>query len=186
MGKRDNKTITIGSAIPYLMEYTDTIPTIEEICKDEYLLGYIKSGAAVEYTEETLEEKDDLGRVSKIITTSEEARVKMGLLTFNGESLQKLVDRCKVEIDKEKNRRVTKIGGHGNAQGKYYALCLHNIDKVDGDIWVLIVGRNTAGFSLTLAADEGSVIEPEFKAMPHDDNGTLIQYVEQLPEGATT
>lgn len=186
MGKRDNKTITIGSAIPYLMEYTDTIPTIEEICKDEYLLGYIKSGAAVEYIEETTPEGDDMGFVSKIITTKEEAKVKMGLLTFNGESLQKLVDRCKVDIDKDKNRRITKIGGQGNAQGKYYVLCLHHIDKVDGDIWVMVVGRNSAGFSLTLAPDEGSVIEPEFAAMAQDEDGTLILYIEQLPEGTTT
>lgn len=186
MPKRDKKTITIGSAIPYLMDYTDVVPEIEDICKDEYLLGYIKSGAAVEYTEETMEEKDDMGFVSKIITTSEEALVKMGLLTWNGETLQKLIDRCKVELDEEKNRRITKIGGQGNTQGKYYALCLHHIDKNDGDLWLLIVGRNTAGASLTLAPDEGTLVEPEFKAMPQDESGTLIKLVEQLPETAST
>ena len=179
MGKRDNKTITIGSAIPYLMPYVDTVPTEDEICVEENLLGYIKSGAAVEYTEETYEEKDDLGRVSKIITTTEEALVKMGLITWNGNSLQKLVDRCKVtETD---GKRITKIGGAGNAQGKYYVLCLHHPDPVDGDLYVLIVGRNTAGFTLTLATDEGTLIEPEFKAMPQDEDGTLIQLIEELP-----
>ena len=179
MGKRDNKTITIGSAVPYLMPYTDTVPEVDDICKDEYLLGYIKSGAAVTYTEETYEEKDDLGKVSKIITTTEEALVKLGLITWNGESLQKLVDRCKVTT--AAGKRITKIGGAGNAQGKYYVLCLHHIDPVDGDLWVIIVGRNTAGFTITLATDEGSLVEPEFKAMPQDDDGTLIQLVEELP-----
>ena len=72
MGKRDNKTITIGSALPYLIPYVDEVPTVEEICKEENLLGYIKSGAAVEYSEEAHEEKDDLGRVSKIVTINEE------------------------------------------------------------------------------------------------------------------
>lgn len=179
MGKRDNKTITIGSAVPYIMPYTDTIPEIDEICKDEFLLGYIKSGAAVEYTEETYEEKDDLGKVSKIITTTEDALVKLGLITWNGTSLQKLVDRCKVT--ESAGKRITKIGGAGNAQGKYYVLCLHHIDPVDGDLYVLIVGRNTAGFTLTLATDEGTLIEPEFKAMPQDEDGTLIQLIEELP-----
>lgn len=179
MGKRDNKTITIGSAIPYLMPYVDTVPTEDEICVEENLLGYIKSGAAVEYTEETYEEKDDLGKVSKIITTTEEALVKLGLITWNGESLQKLVDRCKVTTSAGK--RITKIGGAGNAQGKYYVLCLHHPDPVDGDLYVLIVGRNTAGFTLTLATDEGTLIEPEFKAMPQDEDGTLIQLIEELP-----
>ncbi len=179
MGKRDNKTITIGSALPYLQLFTDTLPTVEDICKEANLLGYIKSGAAVTYSEETYEEKDDLGRVSKIITTTEEALVKLGLITWNGESLQKLVDRCKVTTSAGK--RITKIGGAGNAQGKYYVLCLHHIDPVDGDLYVLIVGRNTAGFTLTLATDEGTLIEPEFKAMPQDEDGTLIQLIEELP-----
>jgi hypothetical protein len=179
MSKRDKKTITIGSAVPYCMPYTDTVPTVEEICKDEYLLGYIKSGAGLEYTEETYEEKDDLGYVSKIITTSEEALLKMGLITWNGTTLQQLIDRCKVT--EEAGKRITKIGGPGNAQGKYYAICLHHKDTVDGDLYVLIVGRNTAGATLTLAADEGTLIEPEFKAIPHDDDGTLVQLIEMLP-----
>ena len=179
MGKRDNKTITIGSALPYLIPYVDEVPTVEEICKEENLLGYIKSGAAVEYSEEAHEEKDDLGRVSKIVTINEEALVKLGLITWNGESLQKLVDRCKVTTSAGK--RITKIGGAGNAQGKYYVLCLHHPDPVDGDLWVIVVGRNTAGFTITLATDEGSLVEPEFKAMPQDEEGTLIQLIEAIP-----
>lgn len=178
MPKRDKKTITVGSALPYLMDYAETVPSIEDICKDEHLLGYIKSGAAVEYTAETEIIKDDLGKVSKIIVTTEEAIVKMGLITWNGETLQKLIDRCKVSTD-DKGRRVTKIGGAGNAQGKYYVLCLHHIDKKDGDLWIMIVGRNTAGATLTLSPDEASPVEPEFTAIPHDDDGTLIQLTEE-------
>ena len=180
MAKRDKSTITIGSAVPYCMPYTDSVPTIDEICKEEYRLGYIKGGAALEYTEETYEEKDDLGYVSKVITTSEEALLKMGLLTWNGTTLQQLIDRCKVtEAD---GKRVTCIGGPGNAQGKYYAVCLHHKDPVDGDLWLMIVGRNTAGATLTLATDEGSVIESEFKAIKAlDENGTLVMLTEEIP-----
>lgn len=182
MAKRDKKTITLGSGIPYLMPYAETIPSIEEICKDEYLLGYTKGGAALEYTEETYEEKDDLGYVSKIITTTEEALMRLGLLTWNGETLAKLIDRCKVE-DKD-GKRITKIGGAGNAQGGYYVVCFHHVDKKDGDLYILIVGRNTAGATLTFAADEGTVVEPEFKAIPHDKDGTLVELIEEVP--ATT
>lgn len=179
MPKRDKKTITIGSAVPYIMPYTDTVPTVDEICKDEYLLGYIKSGAAVEYSDESYTEKDDLGRVYKIVTINEELIVKMGLITWNGTTLQQLIDRCKVT--EEGGKRITKIGGAGNAQGKYYVICLHHIDPVDGDLWVLIVGRNTAGLTLTLAADEGTLLEPEFTALPQDEDGTLCQLIEELP-----
>lgn len=178
MAKREKSTITLGSGKIYLATYADAMPTAEEICIDDNLLGYIKGGAALEYTEETYEEKDDLGYVSKIITTSEEAILKCGLLTWNGETLKKLIDRCSTTEDSGK--RVTKIGGAGNAQGGYYAICFLHEDKVDGNVWIMIKGRNTAGATLTFAADEGTVVEPEFKAMPHDEDGTLVEFIEEL------
>lgn len=84
MSKRTKETITLGSGKAYVQEYTDAIPSTEEICNPENLLAYIKGGAELAYTEETYEEKDDLGYVSKVITTSEEATLKLGLLTWNG------------------------------------------------------------------------------------------------------
>ena len=179
MAKRDNKTITLGSGKIYVSAYSDSMPNVETLCVDNNLLGYIKGGASLEYTEETYEEKDDLGYVSKIITTNEEAILKCGLLTWNGETLQKLVDRCK--STESAGKRTTKIGGAGNAQGGYYAICFLHEDKVDGNVWILIKGRNTAGATLTFSKDEGTVVEPEFKAMPHDDDGTLIELIEEIP-----
>lgn len=179
MAKRDKKTITLGSGKIYAATFDDALPTVETLCVETNLLGYIKGGASLEYTEETYEEKDDLGLVSKIVTTSEEALLKCGLLTWNGETLAKLVDRCKSTTTAGK--RTTKIGGAGNAQGGYYAICFSHEDKTDGNLWVLIKGKNTAGFTLTFAADEGTVVEPEFKALPHDDNGTLIELIEEVP-----
>lgn len=179
MAKRDKDVITLGSGKIYLMAYAEAMPTVEDLCVEENRLGYIKGGAALEYTEETYEEKDDLGYVSKIITTSEEALLKCGLLTWNGKTLQSLIDRC--NVTEAAGKRTTKIGGAGNAQGGYYAICFFHEDKVDGNLWVLIKGRNTAGATLTWATDEGTVVEPEFKAMPHDDAGTLIELIEEIP-----
>lgn len=178
MAKRDKSTITLGSGKIYLQAFADAMPSIEDLCKEENLLGYIKGGAALEYTEETYEEKDDLGFVSKIITTSEEAILKCGLVTWNGETLTKLIDRC--TTTEAEGKRVTKIGGAGNAQGGYYAICFFHEDKKDGNVWVVIKGRNTAGATLTFAADEGTVVEPEFKAMPHDEAGTLVEFTEEI------
>lgn len=179
MAKRDKNTITLGSGKIYLQAFSTSMPTVDTLCQDENLLGYIKGGASLEYTEETYEEKDDLGYVSKIITTNEEAVLKCGLLTWNGATLAKLVDRC--QTSEASGKRTTKIGGAGNAQGGYYAICFHHEDKTDGDLWILIKGRNTAGATLTFAADEGTVMEPEFKAMPHDVAGTLIEMIEEIP-----
>lgn len=178
MAKRDGENITLGSGKIYVAEYTDTMPTVDTLCVDENLLGYIKGGASLEYTQDTYEEKDDLGFVSKIITTSEEAVLKCGLLTWNGETLTKLVSRGK--STESAGKRTTKIGGAGNSNDKNYVICFFHEDAVDGNLWVLIKGKNTAGFTLTFAVDEGTVVEPEFKAMPHDTEGTLIELIEEI------
>lgn len=179
MAKRDKTNITLGSGKIYLTPYTDAVPTVETLCVEDNLLGYIKGGASLEYTEETYEEKDDLGYVSKVITTNEEAILKCGLLTWNGTTLKSLIDRC--SVTEAAGKRTVKIGGAANSQGANYAICFHHEDKTDGDLWILIVGRNTAGATLTFAKDAGSVIEPEFKALPQDDAGTLVQLVEEIP-----
>lgn len=179
MAKRDKNTITLGSGKIYLQAFSSTMPTVDTLCKEDNLLGYIKGGASLEYTQETYEEKDDLGFVSKIITTNEEATLKCGLLTWNGKTLQSLIDRC--TSTEASGKRTTKIGGQGNAQGGYYAICFMHEDKIDGNLWIMIKGRNTAGATLTFAADAGTVIEPEFKALPHDDKGTLIELIEEMP-----
>lgn len=183
MAKRDNKVITLGSGKIYLQAFADAMPTVDTLCVADNLLGYIKGGASLEYTAETYEEKDDLGYVTKVITTSEEALLKCGLITWNGETLQKLIDRC--TVTSASGKRTVKIGGAGNTQGKHYAICFHHEDKVDGDLWILIKGLNTAGATLTFAADAGTVIEPEFKALPHDDKGTLVELIEEIPTTGT-
>ena len=179
MAKRDKDVITLGSGKIYVQAFAETLPTVDTLCVEENLLGHIKGGAALEYTQETYEEKDDLGLVSKIITTTEEALLRCGLITWNGNTLQKLVDRC--QVTEAAGKRTTKIGGAGNAQGGYYAICFFHEDKTDGNVWVMIKGLNTAGFTITFSSEEGTVVEPEFKALPHDDAGTLIQLIEEIP-----
>lgn len=179
MAKRDKDTVTLGSGKIYLQTFSESMPTVDALCVESNLLGYIKGGASLEYTQETYEEKDDLGYVSKIITTNEEAVLKCGLLTWNGTTLKKLLDRC--SSTESSGKRTTKIGGAGNAQGGYYAICFHHEDKTDGDLWILIKGRNTAGATLTFATDAGTTVEPEFKALPHDSDGTLVELIEEIP-----
>ncbi|MBR5879147.1 MAG: hypothetical protein IKY91_06295 [Akkermansia sp.] len=186
MAKRTKDTITIGSAIPYIMEYTGTMPTTEAICVPANRLGYIKGGASLEYTIEPYTEKDDLGYVSKTIVNAEEAVLKLGVLTWNGDTLQKLVDRCQVEEDKTNGVRTIKLGGAGNAQGKDWVICLHHVDKKEGDLWVMVRGTNAAGLTLTLSAEGGTVLEPEFVATAHDNKGTQVILIEEIDKTAAT
>lgn len=182
MAKRTEKQIILGSGKLYLVTFTDAMPEVEDICKEENQIGLIKGGASIEYTEETYTETDDLNLVQKIITTNEEAKLKCGLITWNGKSLEKLLARCK--STEANGRRVTKIGGVGNEQGGYYAICFFHEDKVDGNVWVAIKGRNTAGASFSFGTDAGSKLEPEFSALPHDNAGTLIEFVEEIDKAA--
>lgn len=170
--------ITLGSGKAYIMAYTGTMPEVTAICVDENELGKIQGGAELTYTAETHEEKDDLGTVAKVVITAEEAVLKLGLITFNGDTLAKLADRCKVT--EASGKRTLHIGGAGNAQGSDWVVCFHHEDKTDGDIWVMVRGANQAGLTLTFAVDAGTKIEPEFKALPCDDNGTLITYIEAI------
>ena len=58
MAKRDKENITLGSGKVYIQEFTgDTMPSHTDVCKEENLMGYIKGGAELSYTEETYEEK---------------------------------------------------------------------------------------------------------------------------------
>lgn len=174
-----SKRITLGSGKLYLTEFTgEEIPDVEEITTAENLLGYIQGGATLEYKPTFYEAKDDLGYVIKTIITEEEATLKSGVLTFNGDTLEKLCDTARVTEDAEKKLRIVKFGGIGNAKRAKYLICFHHEDPIDGDIWVIIVGNNQAGFSLAFAKDKETVIDAEFKALAQDDEGTLIKYIE--------
>ncbi len=174
-----SKRITLGSGKLYLTMFEDTIPDTEEICVDDNLLGYIQGGATLEYKPTFYEAKDDLGYVVKTIITEEEATLKSGVLTFNGATLDKLCDTARIEEDSAKKLRIVKFGGIGNAKRAKYLICFHHEDPIDGDIWVIIVGNNQAGFSLAFAKDKETVIDAEFKALAQDDEGTLIKYIEE-------
>jgi hypothetical protein len=127
-----------------------------------------------------------MGKVSKTILTEEEVTLKSGLMTFCGTTITYLCDTAEVsttEATQEKSaRRIVKVGGIGRQGRKQYVICFHHEDPVDGDIWVMIVGQNEAGFTLAFAKDKETVVDAEFKASPMDSEGTLIHYEEEIVE----
>ena len=175
--KRDAQVITLGSGDLMLKEYTDTMPAYTEFT-DEDLLGRILGGCILEYKGTFYEAKDDTGKVVKTIITDEEVLLKSGVITWNGKTLTKLCATGRVtEAD---GIRTVKIGGVGNYDRKSYALCFHHTDSVDGDIWLVVRAVNQGGFSLAFAKDKETVIDAEFKCLPQDSDGTLIQYIEEI------
>lgn len=171
--------ITLGSGKLYFQEFEGEIPPNETIETEKNRIGSISGGATLEYKPTFYEAKDDLGTVVKTIITEEEALLKSGIMTFNGNTLNVLCETGRVSEDKMKKTRTVKIGGTKNASGKSYVIHFVHEDPVDGDIRVTIVGKNQSGFTLAFAKDKETVIDAEFKAMPHDSDGTLIIYQEE-------
>lgn len=182
MAKRNEADkITLGSGNLLIKEYDgENFPLYSDFDDEADLLGYIQGGAELAYSGEWYDAKDDLGKVIKTIITEEEATLKSGVVTWNGKTLAQLCSTARVT--ESAGIRTVKLGGVGNHNGKSYALCFHHTDKVDGDVWVVIRGVNQAGFTLAFAKDKETVIDAEFKCLPQDDEGTLIQYVEEIGE----
>lgn len=181
----NKESIVLGSGDLYCTDFqgTDTaIPADEVIETEDNRLGHIKGGAEIEYAPEFYEAKDDMGKVSKVIITEEEATLKSGIMTWCGTTLEKLCQTARVtESD---GKRTVKIGGVGNATGKKYLLRFVHKDDQDGNIRVTVVGNNQAGFTIAFAKDSETVIDAEFKAQPMDKEGTLILYEEDMDAAA--
>lgn len=173
-----NETIVLGSGKIYMVEFTGNVPDTKTLCVPTNVLGFISGGASLEYKPEFYKAVDDLGLKTKTILQSEEVKLKSGVMTWNGDVLKKLVSTGRVE--KTAERRIVKIGGVSNQDGKLYAICFHHEDKIDGDIWVTIVGRNESGFNIAFAKDKETVVDAEFTAQSLDAQGTLIIYEEQI------
>lgn len=175
--------IVLGSGKLYVAEATKsgnayTIPADNTLEVAANLIGYIQGGATLEYTPEFYEAKDDLGYVSKKYLTQEEAVLKSGVMTWNGDTLAKLTSTARVSTSTGK--KTVKIGGIGNFDGKNYVIRFVHEDSVDGDIRITIVGSNESGFEMAFAKDAETVINAEFKAIPNDADGTLIIFEEEV------
>lgn len=175
--------IILGSGYVHLATFDAavTIADPQTFCTEANKYSYIQGGASIEYKIDTSEAKDDMGKVSKTIITSEEVTLKAGLMTLSGNTINSLCDTARVSVDAEKKYRTVKIGGIGNRKGAKYVICFHHVDPADGDIWVMIVGQNQSGFTLSFSPKDATVVDAEFKALPNlDSEGTLINYVEEI------
>lgn len=173
----NTEKIVLGSGKLYVVAYTDTIPADTDLEKNENLIGLIQGGATLTYTPTFYEAKDDLGLVSKKFLTEEEVVLKSGIMTWNGNTIEKLTATARVT--EAEGVRTVKIGGISNYSGKQYVIHFVHEDDVDGDIRITIVGSNEAGFEMAFAKDSETVINAEFKAQPQDNEGTLVLYKEE-------
>lgn len=144
-------------------------------------VGWIQGGASLEYKPTTYEVKDDLAAVYKRFITAEEATLKSGILTWNLETLSKVVGNIDYEATAAK--RTVKLGGTGAREMDEFAVVFEHDKSSGGAIRVGLVGTSDAGLSLTFAADKEAVVDAEFRAIGHDEGGTLVIIEEDIPDG---
>lgn len=174
----ESKKIPLGSGDLYCYAFTGTVPADAVFETEANRLGHITGGASFEYKPTYYTAKDDLNRVHKTIVTEEEASLKVGLITWNTTVLNKLIATGTVE---EKNGvRTLKVGGISGQNNTSYLFRFVNRDKVDGDTRVTILGSNEAGFAIQWAKDKEAAINPEIKAVPLDEDGTLAIINEEI------
>ena len=173
-----NKTITLGSGKLYVVKATKgpdgTYSVPEGAVADDNIIGLIKGGAVLNYTSETYEAKDDLGLASKTIVTSESASLTSGIMTWNIETLTKLVNTARTATSGGK--KTVKIGGIDNADNAPYAVVFRHEDKGDKRyVQVTMLGTSTGDLAITFAPETETVLDAEFTAQPGLDNeGTLV------------
>ena len=173
---------TLGSGDLFIKEYTaGTAVTAEDVITNGERLGEIKGGASLEYTTETKEDSSDLGRTKIVIISKEDVVLKSGVMTWNGKTLEKLCQTAVVTENKEAKKRTIKIGGLAHAANKSYAVAFQYKGDGKKGLTVLIVGKNSAGFTVTFGTDNATVIDAEFKAQALDNDGTLVVIEETIP-----
>lgn len=173
---------TLGSGDLFIKEYTaGTAVTAEDVITTGERLGEIKGGASLEYTTETKEDSSDLGRTKIVIISKEDVVLKSGVMTWNGKTLEKLCQTARVTKSVDNKKRTIKIGGLANAANKSYAVAFQYKGDGKKGLTVLIVGKNTAGFTVSFSSDNATVIDAEFKAQALDNEGTLVVIEETIP-----
>lgn len=172
------KRIVLGSGKLYCLEFAGEIPTHETIEVDDNILGLISGGASVSYENETYTAQDDLGIVVKKMLTSETCTLNSGILTWNGNTLEKLCQTARVS--ESEGVRTVKIGGVGNYDDTQYLLRFVHTDAQDGTIRITIVGSCEDGFEFSFKKDEETVLDTKFVSRPMDDDGTLLIYEEEI------
>ena len=92
----ETERIILGSGNVHMKLFDGNLPSVDEICTDENQISYIQGGATIEYKPTYYTAKDDTRKIQKTVITDEEATLKSGLMTFCGNTLEKICDTARV------------------------------------------------------------------------------------------
>jgi hypothetical protein len=135
--------------------------------------GETKNGATLSYSAESTEVSSDLGRVKKRKITAESASLGWGNISIGKGEITPLVSTARTEKTKS-GKEVLVLGGLDNDNGKRYLAGFRQIDKTDGDIYVVVTGKNTAELSMAFTTSDSTILNPSFSAEAMGNSGSLV------------
>lgn len=177
--------IVLGSGTLYIAPFvSDTgVPADAALEVEANQMGFIKGGASVEYKPTEYEIFDDGYNVHNRYVISEEVTFKSGILTWDMESLKKLIAKGTYANSVVDGTRTLSLGGQGaRLMDEYVIRFVHTY--TDGNkLRVTLVGTASNGFSLAFAPDKETVIDAEFRAKAHGSAGVQLILEETYGEG---
>lgn len=184
--KKEINRIAMGSVDVYMTAFTGTaisdIPEDSVIETEENLIGRTKEGGEITYTTTYYNVKSDDGKASRSEMTEDSAAFSFGLITWNGNTITKLVATASATVTGTKRR--TLIGGVTNVNNVIYLVRAVHKDDVKGDVRYTMLGKNVAGFAAAYKPGQETTITPNIEAEPFDD-GRLIILDEENVVGVT-
>lgn len=171
--KFETKKHMLGSGRIHIEEYNGTLPESwnDFFSSEDNIFGAVKGGAELEYSVDVFEDQSDLGEVKIREITAENVVLRSGIMTINGETLKVLCETAEIISDSATNKDTIKIGGLSKKKDQRYIIGFEHYSK---KIRVIIIGHNTAGFTISFKQDEATVVDVEFSAEAIDNTGTLI------------
>lgn len=166
----------MGSVDIYMVVFSGAavsdIPADSSVETEENLIGRTKEGGEITYTTNYYNVKSDDGKASRSEMTDDSAAFSFGLITWNGNTITKLVSTAESTITGTKRR--TLIGGVANVNNKRYLVRAVHKDDVKGDVRYTMIGKNIAGFAAAYKPGKECTITPNIEAEPFDDGRLII------------
>ena len=184
--KKEVNRIAMGSVDIYMAEFTGSavsdIPADNVLETEANLVGRTKDGGEITYTTNYYNVKSDDGKAARNEMTDDSAAFSFGLITWNGDTITKLVPTASASITGTKRR--TLIGGVTNRNDKLYIIRAVHKDTEKGDVRYTMLGKNVNGFAAAYKPGQETTITPNITAEPFDD-GRLIIMDEDSAVGIT-
>ncbi|MBR4627785.1 MAG: Ig-like domain-containing protein [Ruminococcus sp.] len=174
--RKEIDRIAIGSVDIYMQEFTGTkvsdIPADNAIETEANHIGRTKDGGEITYTTTYYNVKSDDGKAARNELTDDGATVSFGLITWNGDTITKLVPTASTTLSDGKRR--TLIGGVANKNDKVYLIRAVHKDGVKGDVRYTFIGKNVNGFAAAYKPGQETTITPNITAEPFDDGRLIV------------